>query len=83
MNITLTNPKTIVLQEAKTKTIDTLTVNRVVDLPKQKIVRCFVEELDEAVTLWEGASYDSIGQWSDADVQNRLTALFNTPGATA
>jgi hypothetical protein len=77
MNITLTNPKKIVLQEEKSKTISSLTVNRVVDLPKQKMVRVFVEELDEPVTLWEGAAYDAAGQWTDTDVIVRLTALYN------
>lgn len=77
MNITLTNPKKVVLQEEKSKTITTLTVNRVVDLPKQKIVRVFVEELDEPIVLWEGAAYDAAGQWTDSDVQTRLTALYN------
>jgi hypothetical protein len=77
MNITLTNPKKVVLQEEKSKTISSLTVNRVVDLPKQKMVRVFIEELDEPVTLWEGAAYDAAGQWTDADVIVRLTALYN------
>ncbi len=77
MNITLTNPKKIVLQEEKSKTIDSLTVIRVVDLPKQKVVRCFVEELDEPVVLWEGSAYDAAGQWTDADVITRLTALYS------
>ena len=77
MNITLTNPKKVVLQEEKSKTISSLTVSRVVDLPKQKMVRVFVEELEEPVVLWEGAAYDAAGQWTDADVVARLTALYN------
>ena len=77
MQINLQNPKKVVLQEEKSKTITTLTVNRVVDLPKQKIVRVFVEELDEPIVLWEGAAYDAAGQWTDSDVQTRLTALYN------
>lgn len=77
MNIKLTNPKKVVLQEEKSKTIESLTINRVVDLPKKKIVRCFVEELEQPIVLWEGAAYDAIGQWTDTDVQNRLTELYN------
>ena len=77
MNITLTNPKKVVLQEEKSKPISNLTVNRVVDLPMQKMVRVFVEELDEPVVLWEGVAYDAAGQWTDADVVARLTALYN------
>jgi len=77
MEITLNAPKKIVLQEEKSKNITKLTVARVVDLPKQKVVRCFCEELEEAIVLWEGAAYDAAGQWTDADVQARLTAIYN------
>lgn len=75
--ITLTNPKKIILQEEKSKTISTLTIVRVVDLPIQKIVRVFLEELDEPVVLWEGAEYDAIGQWSDSDVYAKLNSIYN------
>ena len=77
MKITLTNPKKVVLQEEKSKTVSTLTVQRVVDLPVKKVVRCFVEELDEPVVLWEGAAYDAVGQWTDANVEARLTELYS------
>lgn len=39
MQINLSNPKKVVLQEEKSKTVTTLTVNRIVDLPKKKIDR--------------------------------------------
>jgi hypothetical protein len=78
MNITLNAPKKIVLQEEKSKTVTSLTVNRVVDLPKQKMVRVFVEEIDEAIVIWEGAAYDAAGQWTDADVAARLNELYNS-----
>ena len=77
MQINLSNPKKVVLQEEKSKTITTLTVNRIVDLPKKKIVRAFIQELDEPIVLWEAASYDAIGQWTDTDVQARLTELYS------
>jgi hypothetical protein len=77
MKITLSNPKKVVLQEEKSKTVETLTVNRVVDLPKKKIVRVFVDELDKPVVIWEGAAYDAAGQWTDSDVQARLTELYS------
>jgi hypothetical protein len=77
MQISLSNPKKVVLQEEKSKTVTTLTVSRIVDLPKKKMVRAFVEELDEPVVLWEGAAYDAVGQWTDANVQARLTELYS------
>ncbi len=76
MKITLSNPKKVVLQEEKSKTVSTLTLTRVVDLPKKKMVRAFVEEIDGPITLWEGAAYDAIGQWTDANVEARLTELY-------
>ena len=77
MQINLQTPKKVVLQEEKSKTVTTLTVSRIVDLPKKKVVRAFVEELDEPVVLWEGAAYDAAGQWTDSDVEARLTELYS------
>ncbi len=77
MKIELKNPKKVVLQEEKSKTVSTLTVTRVVDLPKKKVARAFVEEIDGAITLWEGAAYDAAGQWTDTDVMNRLKELYS------
>jgi hypothetical protein len=72
-------PKSVVYttQPAQTVTLSTLTINRVVDLPEEKIVRCFLKEINTAIILWEGDDYDAAGQWSDADVQARLTAIFS------
>ena len=77
MVITLNTPKTVTLQPAKTKTISTLTVNRVVDLPQLKIVKAFLQEIPDPVILWEGAEYDAIGQWTDEQVQAKLTTLYS------
>lgn len=78
MEINLNVSKKIVLQEEKSKTISKLTVNRVVDLPTQKIVRVFCEELEEPIILWSGVDYDNIGQWTDTDVQTKLGELYNS-----
>jgi hypothetical protein len=78
MSISLNNPLTVVIQPEKTKTISSLTISRVVDIPSQKIVRCFIEELEQPVVLWEGDAYDSIGQWTDSDVNTRLNELYNS-----
>ena len=77
MQINLQNPKKVVLQEEKSKTVNTLTVVRLVDLPKKKMVRCFIEELEDPIVLWEGAAYDAIGQWTDSNVETRLTELYS------
>lgn len=78
MKITLQEPKEITLIEKKVKTITTLTIDRVVDLSSQKLVRCFIEELNEPITLWKDEEYDEIGQWTDEDVEMRLKELFSS-----
>jgi len=78
MAISLNNPLKVVLQPEKSVTVSELTISRVVDIPGQKIVRCFVEQLEEPIVLWEGAAYDSIGQWTDSDVTTRLNQLYNS-----
>jgi hypothetical protein len=77
MKIELNKAKKIVTQQEKSKEVSTLTVVRMVDLPKKKVVRAFVEEIDGPIVLWEGAAYDAIGQWTDANVQARLTELYS------
>lgn len=77
MKITLQNPKKVVLQEEKSITISELTVTRVVDLPKKKVAKAFVNEFNNPIILWEGAAYDAAGQWTDTDVQNRLKELYS------
>ena len=80
MKITLTAPQTIILAPQKTETFSTLTVVRMVDSPTQKVVKAVLQEVNKPVILWQGTAYDNIGQWTDADVQSRLLAIY---GATA
>jgi len=75
MKVTLSQPKEIITQKAEF--IQELTIERTVDLPNQKIVRCFVAELNDAIVLWQGQDYDDIGQWTDTDVELRLKELFS------
>lgn len=77
MKITLNKPKEkIVVQEVK-KSISTLTIQRMVDLPEKKEVRVFVKELSEPIVIWSGADYDAAGQWTDADIEAKLNQLFS------
>ena len=77
MEITLQTPQTIVIKPEETKTLEKLTVMSMVDLPNEKKVRVFIKELREPITLWEGDEYDAIGQWTDSDVQTKLTELYS------
>lgn len=74
MKIILDKEKEVVVVKELKKTITEITVNQVTDLPEQKRVEVYTNELG-IVILWEGAEYDAIGQWTDADVINKLKSL--------
>ena len=74
MKITLETEKEVVVVKELKKTITEITVNQINDLPQQKKVEVYTNELG-LVVLWEGAQYDSIGQWTDTDVINKLKSL--------
>lgn len=76
MKIDLNKPKEVTIVEKKVETITSITIDRLVDLPSQKIVRCFISELREPLILWEGDAYDQIGQWTDKMVVKRIQELF-------
>jgi hypothetical protein len=75
MKITLSAQKEIVVAE-QVKTVNEISINRMVDLPQQKKVLVFTNELGQVV-LWEGTAYDAIGQWTDQDVIARLNELYS------
>jgi len=74
MKIILDKEKEVVVVKELKKTITEITVNQVTDLPEQKRVEVYTNELG-IVTLWEGEAYDAIGQWTDTDVINKLKSL--------
>jgi len=76
MEIKLSKSKEVVTVPEQKVTLDTITINRIVDMPGQKKVIAFVKELHQPIVLWEGAAYDSIGQWSDSDVTARIATLY-------
>jgi hypothetical protein len=77
MKVEITNPKTIVVTEQQTKTYNELTVKRLVDFPEKKKVVAFIKEVNNPVVLWEGVAYDTIGDWTSANVSERLTELYS------
>ena len=77
MIINLSSQKDFKIVEEKIIKLNKLTVNRVVDFPSKKVAKCFIEELANPITLWEGVDYDNAGQWTDSDVEDRLLELFN------
>ncbi len=75
MTITFETPKEVVVVKELKQTINELTITEVVDNSERKEVRAYTRELG-IVSLWEGAAYDAIGQWTDADVVARIKELY-------
>jgi len=75
MEIIFSTPKEIVFVEQQKKTIDKVSILQITDLPNRKIVRAHTRELG-VIILWENAEYDTIGQWTDTDVINRINELY-------
>lgn len=69
ITIRLVNPVDIVLTD--------MTIELVSDFPLQKqVVATLIASGQSAnVVLWEGADYDRIGQWTDAEVLERVNEL--------
>lgn len=75
MKITLGTPVDVVTVPEQKKTISELTIQQMIDNPNRKIVTILTVEIGRIV-LWEGADYDAIGQWTDADVISRINTLY-------
>ena len=70
--LTLGAPKTV----TPAVVITTATVERLVDLPNQQIVRAFIKELPQPLVLWAGADYVTIGNWTQDQANARILALL-------
>lgn len=75
MKITFETPKEIVIVQEVKRTIEELTIEEVVDNNSRKEVKAYTAELG-IVVLWSDDAYDAIGQWTDADVVNRVKELY-------
>ena len=76
MQITFNQPKDVVVVKEIKTTLSAVTITHYMEFPDRKIVRAGTREMGDVV-LWEGAAYDAIGQWTDSDVQARITELYN------
>lgn len=77
LEVNLGQEVNVVTRPVETKTVEAVTIERMVDMPADKRVFVYTHEVGELV-LWEGADYDAVGQWTDQDVINRVKALLTS-----
>jgi hypothetical protein len=75
MEIVFNTPKEIVTTPEVKKEVSSLNIMLITDMPDRKIVYAVTSDRIN-ITLWEGESYDAIGQWTDADVVNRINEIY-------
>lgn len=51
---------------------------RYVDDPSAKVVTMASPGMVKSLTLWQGAAYDAIGEWTNADAEARIQALADS-----
>lgn len=81
MNITFDIPKKQIIQQELSITIQGINILSTTDNPKDKIVSANIEIIAEytqtqSIILFEGSTYDAIGQWTDIDIINRIKELY-------
>ena len=75
MEVKFTTPKDIVIVPELKKTLESITITEIVDNAERKTVTARTNEVGQII-LWSGPTYDTIGQWTDTDVQNRVNELY-------
>jgi len=75
MEITFASPKEIVVIPQQKQIVDKITIFSIHDYPEKKLVQANSREIG-VILLWQGESYDAIGQWTDTDVINRINELY-------
>jgi len=73
LRLELKAPKTTV----PATVVSALTIERIIDMPGQKIVRAFARELPSPVVLWQGDAYDKIGNWTQDQANARILELLD------
>ena len=71
------------VQPATTKSLTTVTITRWIDRPADKVVLVWIQELPTPITLWSGAAYTAIGDWTNAQAEAQLIAVLSGTAGTS
>lgn len=77
MKVVLPTIKDVVVVQEVKKSISEVNILQMQDNPESKIMSVHTLELG-TIVLWEGAAYDTIGQWTDTDVINKIIEIVNS-----
>jgi len=77
--INLNSTQTIILVEQVSTSTNTVSIDSVIDDGQTVIANLSfgISNSNKQLTLWSGVDYTNIGQWTDTDVNNRVTQLLS------
>jgi hypothetical protein len=76
LQITLSEPKTIVKQPEVTETISEITIDRIVDIPGERKVFAFAKGSRIELDQLSGDNYDTPSEWTNQDVIDAVKAHY-------
>ncbi len=74
--IELESPKTIVVKEAVTKTVESIVLLQFLDVGTSVEAKLSIDNEIKDIILWDGDDYINIGQYTDTDIVNRIKELL-------
>lgn len=72
LKITLDEPQVVVKQPAVTETKTEIVIDRIVDIPSQRLVFVMIDGQKYELDLLSGPNYDVPQEWTNADVLNAV-----------
>lgn len=77
--INLNSTQTIILVEQVSTSTNSVSIDNVVDDGQSVVanVSFGLSNSNKQLMLWSGVDYTNIGQWTDTDVNNRVTQLLS------
>jgi hypothetical protein len=76
LEVVFNEEKSIVVVQQQTITVDKIIIREMIDKPNEKIVYVYTDGFPGMIKLWEGDAYDSIGNWTNQDVIDRINEIY-------
>jgi hypothetical protein len=76
LTVDLGGAKVIKELPARQITVSKIEITSIEDSSVDKKVTARINGAPGTIVLWEGEAYDKIGQWTDADVANRIKEIY-------
>ena len=77
LSVDLGSTKLLKIVPERRVTSNKIEISHIVDIYLQKKVIAYTNSVLGPIVLWEGDAYDTIGQWTDQDVTNRILEIVN------